>query len=105
MNQVIQQNAAGAEEAASTSEELLSQAEQLQSTIDFFKVETGLMRQNAKFQQPKKGEEKSLDKSKLYKAAGEASKIISDKQKSESEKLAMEVNSNGENYDDEFEKF
>jgi methyl-accepting chemotaxis protein len=38
LNQVIQQNAAASEEMASTSLELSSQAEQLQTTIGFFKV-------------------------------------------------------------------
>jgi methyl-accepting chemotaxis protein len=38
LDQVIQQNAAGAEEVSSTSEELASQAEQLQETMTFFKT-------------------------------------------------------------------
>ena len=41
LDQVIQQNAAASEEMASTSEELSSQAELLQSTVAFFKLETG----------------------------------------------------------------
>jgi methyl-accepting chemotaxis protein len=39
LNQVIQQNASAAEEMAATSVELASQADRLQSTITFFKVE------------------------------------------------------------------
>jgi methyl-accepting chemotaxis protein len=41
LDQVIQQNASASEEMASTSAELLSQAEQLQDTIAFFKVNGG----------------------------------------------------------------
>ena len=39
LDQVIQQNASASEEMASTSVELLNQAEQLQSTISFFKID------------------------------------------------------------------
>jgi methyl-accepting chemotaxis protein len=38
LDQVIQQNAAGAEELSSTAEELSSQAEQLQATVGFFRI-------------------------------------------------------------------
>jgi len=41
LDQVIQQNAAASEEMASTSDALSSQAEQLQSTIGYFKVDDG----------------------------------------------------------------
>ena len=40
LDQVIQQNASASEEMASTSEELSSQAEQLQDIMSFFKVDT-----------------------------------------------------------------
>ncbi|SPF41708.1 Methyl-accepting chemotaxis sensory transducer (fragment) [Syntrophobacter sp. SbD1] len=41
LDQVIQLNASASEEMASTSAELLSQAEQLQNTIAFFKLDGG----------------------------------------------------------------
>ncbi|TVM32831.1 methyl-accepting chemotaxis protein [Oceanidesulfovibrio marinus] len=41
LDQVVQQNASAAEEMASTSEELSSQAEHLQSSMAFFRVDTG----------------------------------------------------------------
>ncbi len=41
LDQVIQQNAAASEEMAATAEELSSQAEQLQTSIAFFKMESG----------------------------------------------------------------
>ena len=44
LDQIIQQNAAASEEMASTSVELSSQAEQLQKTIGFFKLENGMQR-------------------------------------------------------------
>ena len=42
-DQVIQSNSAAAEEMASTSEELTAQAAQMQETISFFTVETGVI--------------------------------------------------------------
>jgi methyl-accepting chemotaxis protein len=42
LDQVVQQNASASEEMASTAAELLGQAEQLQSTIAFFKLNGGL---------------------------------------------------------------
>ncbi len=47
LDQVIQQNAAASEEMASTAEELSSQAEQMQSTIAFFRMETGERKRTA----------------------------------------------------------
>jgi methyl-accepting chemotaxis protein len=47
LDQVIQQNAASAEELAATAESLSNQAEQLQTTIAFFRLEGGT-RQNRK---------------------------------------------------------
>jgi methyl-accepting chemotaxis protein len=41
LDQVIQQNAAASEELSSTSSQLAAQAEQLQSTMSFFKVNSG----------------------------------------------------------------
>jgi len=41
LDQVIQQNASAAEELSATAEELSAQAEELQSTISFFKIESG----------------------------------------------------------------
>jgi methyl-accepting chemotaxis protein len=40
LDQVIQQNAAAAEETSSTANELASQSEQLQEVITFFKIDT-----------------------------------------------------------------
>lgn len=47
LDQVIQQNAAAAEEMAATAEELSSQSAQLQSTIEFFKIDESGVRNKA----------------------------------------------------------
>ncbi len=103
LNQVIQQNAAGAEEAASTSEELLSQAEQLQDTIAFFKFEDEKI--NLRKTISKQAKVNRDDKNKIEQTHFTANNKIIEKQKPESEGLLMDVNSNGDNFDDEFEKF
>jgi len=41
LNQTTQQNASASEELAATAEEMSGQAEQLQHTMSFFKLETG----------------------------------------------------------------
>ncbi len=103
LNQVIQQNAAGAEEAASTSEELSSQAEQLQDTVAFFKVEVGGIDEAKKINYYKKPKEKTS--SKLDKDIGKISKVTSNEANAKQDGLALDINTNGDNYDDEFEKF
>jgi len=42
LSQITQQNASASEELAATAEEMSGQAQQLQQTIDFFKVETNI---------------------------------------------------------------
>ena len=41
LNQITQQNASSSEELAATDEEMSSQAEQLQQSMSFFKLESG----------------------------------------------------------------
>ena len=56
LDQIIQQNASGAEQVAATSEELSGQAEQLQHAITFFKVDSAGARRAAPIvrRQPRK---------------------------------------------------
>ncbi|MGD8781791.1 MAG: methyl-accepting chemotaxis protein [Ignavibacteria bacterium] len=97
LNQVIQQNAAGAEEAASTSEELSSQAEQLQDTIAFFHIDDD--RSNNK--KIKARTFSDNNEKKRYKLKNETT----DRLPKNHEGLLVDVNSNGDRDDNEFEKF
>ncbi len=104
LNQVIQQNAAGAEEAASTSEELSSQAEQLQDTIAFFHIEDGMVKERKENVRKISGFAKS-EKKKTESLDFVSKKSNGKKPHIESENMLVELNSNGDNFDDEFEKF
>jgi len=52
LDKVVQQNASASEESASMSEELASQAEQMQGTMEFFKIDSGVSRQEFVAEQP-----------------------------------------------------
>ncbi|MGD8781792.1 MAG: methyl-accepting chemotaxis protein [Ignavibacteria bacterium] len=106
LNQVIQQNAAGAEEAASTSEELSSQAELLQDIISFFNIgDDGVAERKDRNKKLKPSTVTRQGKN-SKKQLGYASKkeVITNK-KGETEGILVDVNSNRDGFDDEFEKF
>ncbi len=99
LNQIIQQNASASEEMASTAEELSGQAEQLQQIIAFFKLKS--MHENKpKFKN-------TLDKFRLEnKRKAVTTKNSTDINKSLNEKgFVLELGSNGDSIDKNFEKF
>ena len=99
LNQIIQQNASASEEMASTAEELSGQAEQLQQIIAFFKVKS--MHEN----KPKV--KNTLDKFRPEnKKKAVISKNPADIKKSLNENgFVLELGSNGDSIDKNFEKF
>jgi methyl-accepting chemotaxis protein len=101
LDQVIQQNASASEEMASTSEELSSQAEQLQDIMSFFKVASkgsgGAMRRSApssKGAKPKK--QAALPP---VKQESRVKKVSSGKG------LDLDMGSDNEKLDEQFERF
>ncbi len=101
LDQVIQQNASASEEMASTSEELSSQAEQLQDIMSFFKVASkgggGAMRRSApssKGTKPKK--QAALPP---VKQESRVKKVSSGKG------LDLDMGSDNEKLDEQFERF
>ena len=110
LNEIIQQNASASEEMASTAEELSSQAEQLQSTISFFKLEAsknGFEKKN--ISAPKKPVINSKENSFLFsqnKLSMKAHKNFNlTSQKSNGNGAILELGSNGDKLDGDFEKF
>lgn len=106
LNQVIQQNAAGAEEAASTSEELSSQAGLLQDTISFFRVSDNAGAEQKQINKKMKinTAANSWNNKTGHFTYGDKRKVVENK-KREIEGMLTDVNTNGDDYDDEFEKF
>ncbi len=106
LNQVIQQNAAGAEEAASTSEELSSQAELLLDTISFFRVDKRDISVKDIRSEIKSGNviKKSIPKSNSGSTGTSKAKPVNKLQENEFDSFA-DIGSNGDSFDDEFEKF
>ena len=100
LNQVIQQNSAGAEEAASTAEELSSQAEQLQDAIAFFSVENNQTKETADL-----AINSNLKAKKSKKIEFNSKKQPQDVSGKEGKELWLTLNGNGDNFDNEFEKF
>ena len=100
LDQVIQQNASASEEMASTSEELSSQAEQLQDIMAFFKVDTrggGQMRKTAPMiARPAKKKQMALPPAK------HEPKV---KKVAASKGLDLDMGSDGDKLDDQFERF
>ncbi len=100
LDQVIQQNASASEEMASTSEELSSQAEQLQDIMAFFKIDTrsgGQMRKAAPMiARPAKKKQMALPPAK------HEPKV---KKVSASKGLDLDMGSDGDKLDDQFERF
>ena len=101
LDQVIQQNASASEEMASTSEELSSQAEQLQDIMSFFKVDTrggGMVRKAPpKIAHPVKRKQAALPPVK------QESKVK--KVSAASKGLDLDMGSDGDKLDDQFERF
>ena len=99
LDQVIQQNASASEEMASTSEELSSQAEQLQDIMSFFKVDTrgGNITRKAppKIAHP-------IKKQAALPPVTQESKV---KKVSASKGLDLDMGSDGDKLDDQFERF
>ncbi len=100
LNQVIQQNASAAEEMASTAEELSSQAEQLQSTIEFFKLESS---SKSKKSIVKNDQPKVQKKSSVVKTVN--SKTSFSTPKNYGGGIVLNMGSNGDGLDAEFERF
>jgi methyl-accepting chemotaxis protein len=75
LDKVTQQNAGASEEMSSTSEELAAQAEELQTSIAFFKVETGSERPAAQAERvAAKPVVKAAPKATVHKPAGQSVK-------------------------------
>jgi methyl-accepting chemotaxis protein len=99
LDQVIQQNASASEEMASTSEELSSQAEQLQDIMSFFKVDTrggGLMR---------KAPPKIVRSVKKQAALPPVTQEPKVRKVSASKGLDLDMGSDSDKLDDQFERF
>ena len=100
LDQVIQQNASASEEMASTSEELSSQAEQLQDIMSFFKVDTrggGQMRKAASsIARPAKKKQMALP------PVSHEPKV---KKVAASKGLDLDMGSDGDKLDEQFERF
>ncbi len=110
LNQVIQQNASASEEMSSTAEELASQAEQLQSAIDFFKVDThNKTVKNISSKKVVNKKEHNINVSHITHSEKSVSKGTSVKANSFSKTngsgALIEMGSNGDKLDHEFEKF
>ncbi|ABB32649.1 methyl-accepting chemotaxis sensory transducer [Geobacter metallireducens RCH3] len=102
LDQVIQQNASASEEMASTSEELASQAEQLQATIGFFKVDGSVSGRSASVRKPPahKVEVKHIAS---HSANGYVASAST--RKAGSAGVDLDLSSESDNLDKEFEKF
>jgi methyl-accepting chemotaxis protein len=104
LNQVIQQNAGAAEEMASTAEELSSQAEQLKSTISFFAVsgEDG----NGKSRKALKTSREQQKAAERFLPGGNPSPAITAARKGVLIRMHDGPQKrNGDNKDEEFEKY
>ena len=99
LDQVIQQNASASEEMASTSEELSSQAEQLQDTISFFKVDTNAGSKARRTPQP------VVNKKQAGLPAPKALFRKTKKTTTASTGLDLDLGSDSNKLDDEFERF
>ena len=111
LNQVIQQNASASEEMSSTSEELTGQAEQLQETISFFKIGSQVENSIRKSSVSLLRQSASKEANKInigHKFAGKPN-IKMNLTKLEKTKngngVSLDLGSNGDRYDNEFEKF
>ncbi len=105
LDNVIQQNAGASEEMASTSEELASQSEQLQETISFFNVDNsnGSSRNRTMF----KKRISTTPKAEIVQPVNSEAKVaaidVDDTAKTSG--VALTLDDNGNNRDEEFESY
>ncbi|MBU2493466.1 MAG: MCP four helix bundle domain-containing protein [Bacteroidetes bacterium] len=115
LNQIIQQNASASEEMASTAEELLSQAEMLQDTMAFFKIDTK-NGQNVRKANTMQNKHSFNDSHKLsfnhvqvektpLKIAPPKPANGKNKKNNKPVGVSLDMGKNGDNLDQEFEKF
>ncbi|AMV71742.1 hypothetical protein JCM30471_01960 [Desulfuromonas carbonis] len=103
---VIQQNASASEEMASTAEELSSQAEQLQEMIAFFQVAGGgKMRVHKDASAGGKGKVKAQIAHLAGKAGAGKAQYLRPEEKKRVKGIALDLGSDGDALDDEFERF
>lgn len=100
LNQVIQQNASVSEEMSSTAEELANQAEQLQTAISFFNTGNNDISSKGSIT----GFNKIIREVKSIPAHKKLNKIIN-KTVNKPGGVTLNLNSNGDNFDSDFEKF
>lgn len=115
LNQVIQQNASASEEMASTAEELASQANQLKETISFFKLDSDNHKTKSFSQMEQKNSSNMLVRKQEIIHQNNTRKfniekypkLANDKQKNNSKVSGVKINlnDNGDNLDQNFEKF
>jgi methyl-accepting chemotaxis protein len=103
LNQVIQQNASASEQMASTAEELSSQAEQLQDAISFFKLDNDNSHSVKKIHTQTVHQETHKFNPVHIKSGNKA--VAATKTNNNHNGVSLEMGSNGDRYDNEFEKF
>ena len=99
LNNVIQQNASSSEEMASTTEGLTNQAEQLQQTIAFFKIEINTNQITNKLFDKKSSKKQTVSNVIEKKYNGKP------KSKQSNSGVLLKLNGNGDSLDDNFERF
>lgn len=92
LDSVIQHNASASEEMASTSEELSAQAEQLKEAISFFRIDNSLLR-NSRISGQKRKEVAHISSSAYSKAVAKRGGVV------------LDMSTNLDHIDEEFEKF
>ena len=103
---VIQQNASASEEMASTAEELSSQAEQLQEMIAFFQVAgSGRVRAHKEPATGGRGKVKTQIAHLGSKADAKKAQYLRPEEKKRIKGIALDLGSEGDALDDEFERF
>jgi methyl-accepting chemotaxis protein len=101
LDQVIQQNASASEEMASTAEELSSQADQLQDSVNYFRVENGSRR----------GKNSAASRNRVQVAHAKSGNpthfagVASPRNPSAGSGVVLDLSTDGDDLDNEFERF